>query len=110
MAITAYTQGTQTTTINTEHPLTTTTTGLLGIFILVVDTNALAGGDTLVLKLKTKCLTGGTSRVAYTLTYTGVQTDIMKYSVPIPVDVELSCTLTQTAGVSRSFPWKLLKV
>jgi hypothetical protein len=110
MAITAYAQGTQAATLTTEHVLATTTTGLLGIFILVVDTSALVAAETLVLKLKTKCLSGGTSRVAYTLTYTGVQTDAMKYSVPVPIDIELSCTLTQTGGTGRSYPWKLLKV
>jgi hypothetical protein len=66
--------------------------------------------DVLTLKIKTKCRSGGTSRLAFSAVYANVQADLIKYSPPIPVDVEIVCTLTQDEGTSRDFPWSLLKL
>lgn len=100
--------GTQAATIGTEHTLATITDA--GIYVFVVDTATLAAGDRLELRIKTKCLTGGTSRVTYLQAYADAQPadDAMKNSVPIPSDIEAVFTLKQTAGTGRNFPWKVL--
>lgn len=108
MAISSVGSGTQTATVDTEHTLDTETTA--GVYVLVVDTANLVAGDIVVLKLKTKCLSGGTSRLAFQAVYANLQAEPMKYSPPVPADIEVVATLEQTDGTSRNFPWSLLKV
>ncbi len=81
-------------------------------YVLVVDTANLVNGETVELRLYTKCLTGGTERLAYLATYNQAQGEPMKYSVPVPADISLRATLKQTAYVStyKNFPWKLLSL
>jgi len=100
--------GSQTAILTTEHTLATETDE--GIYVLVVDTANMDLGDTVTLKIKTKYASGGTSRLAFSATYAHAQTEINKYSPPIPVDTEIICTLTQAAGTGRTFYWNLLKV
>lgn len=107
MGLTAVANGTQAATISTEHSLTQQTG--IGIYVLVVDTAAMASGDTLVVRLKTKVLSEGTSRITQEITMTGAQTVPNWRSEPIPVDVEIIATLLQSAGTGRSYPWKLLR-
>ena len=106
MAVTSADTNTQTAVISTEHTLATETTP--GVYVLVVDTANMALGDVVELRIKTKYTTGGTSRLAYKQTYAHIQSEINKYSIPIPVDAEIICTLKQTAGTGRDFPWNLL--
>ena len=106
MALASVGSDTQTATIDTEHTLDTETTA--GIYILVVDTSNMVDGDTVVLRIKTKYASGGTSRLAFTATYVNAQTELNKYSPPIPVDAEIICTLEQTDGTGRDFYWNLL--
>jgi hypothetical protein len=108
MALTSVGSGTQTATLDTEHTLDTETDP--GVYVLVVDMANLANGDVVILRLKTKCKTGGTSRLAYQATYANVQGDPNKYSIPVPIDTELVATLEQTDGTGRDFPWNLLKL
>lgn len=98
--------GAQSATLDTEHTLTTQTTA--GTYVLVVDTNAMVAGDVLILRAKTKAKTGSTSRLAYMAVYANAQTDPNKYSIPIPVDVEVVFTLEQTDGTGRSFDYNVL--
>jgi hypothetical protein len=106
MAIASKTSGSQTAVIDTEHTLTTQTDA--GTYILVVDLNVLANGDTVVLKIKTKAKTGSTSHLAYSATYANVQSNLNVYSIPVPIDTEIVCTLEQTDGTGRTFDWNLL--
>lgn len=106
MALTSAATGSQTATIDTEHTLATETTA--GVYVLVIDTANLVNGDIVILRIKTKYASGGTSRLAYSQTYSNVQTDLIKYSIPIPIDTEVICTLEQTDGTGRAFPWNLL--
>ena len=106
MAVTSAASGDQTAIIDTEHTLTPQTTP--GAYVLVVDTANLVLGDVVELRIKTKYASGGTSRLAYKQTYAHVQADINKYSIPVPVDTEIICTLKQIDGTGRSFPWNLL--
>jgi hypothetical protein len=108
MAVTSVGTATQTATLDTEHTLDTETTP--GVYVLVVDTANLVAGDIVLLRIKTKYTTGGTSRLAYIKEFAGVQTEPNKYSVPVPVDAEIVCTLEQTDGTGRDFPWNLLRL
>ena len=113
MAVTAHASGTQTATISTEHFLTSP--NVAGTFTLHVDTNAMAAGDVLELRIYQMVLTGGTQRVAYFQQYIGAQNadDLIKISVPISNELTdtnaLRFSLKQTAGTGRAFPWKVLK-
>jgi len=107
MALTVVAEGDQVAVIGTEHTLSTQIGA--GVHLLVVDTGAMALGDILELRIKTKVRTGGTSRLAYSVSYSQVQGDPNKYSVPVPSDVELVATLKQTAGTGRTFPWKIYR-
>lgn len=113
MAVTAFASGTQTATIGTEHFLSSP--NVAGTFTLHVDTNALAAGDVVELRVYQIVLTGGTSRVAYYMRYEGAQPtdDVIKVSVPISNELtdtnSLRFSLKQTFGTGRSFPWKVLK-
>ena len=108
MALTLKASGTQTANVTTEHTLTTETDA--NVYVLVVDTAEMVLADILELRIYTKCLAGGTSRLAYIASYAHVQGQPNKYSVPVPCDIECKVTLKQTAGVSRDFPWALLNL
>lgn len=107
MGLVAAASGTQTAAVGTEHQLSTQTGA--GIYVLVVDTNNMAAGDALTLKIKTMAIGSGVTRLAYTLTYADLQAEPVKYSVPVPSNNSITVSLTQTAGTSRSFPWSLLR-
>jgi len=106
MTVASVATATQTATIDTEHVLTIQT--IAGVYVLVVDMGNLASGDIVILRIKTKYASGGTSRLAYICEFAGVQTEPLKYSVPVPVDTEIICTLEQTDGTGRNFPWNIL--
>jgi hypothetical protein len=93
--------------ISTEHTLSTQTTA--GVYVLVVDCNAMVLGDTVELRVKTKYASGGTERQARVYILANVQEDANFYSDPIPIDNSVKVTLLQTAGTGRAFPWNLLK-
>jgi len=61
-------------------------------------------------RIYTKVLSGGTSRLAYQVTYTGVQGEPIKYSVPVPANIEIRATIEQTGGTLRAYPWALLSI
>lgn len=108
MTVASVASGSQAATITTEHTLTTITTA--GVYVLVVDTNVLVNGDVLELRAKTKAKTGSSSREAFFGAYRDAQGQPNKYSMPIPVDVEIVLTLKQTAGTGRTFDWSVLKL
>ncbi len=94
--------------VGTEHTLATSVTGKT--YVLCVDCGAMVNGDILELRLLTKVLSGGTSRLAYYVVYAHIQGQPQKYSVPVPANIELVATLKQTAGTARSYPWSLLSL
>jgi hypothetical protein len=106
MSVTSVIHGSQTATIDTEHTLDTQTTA--GVYVLVVDMSNLAAGDIVILRIKTKAVHDGTSHLAYEKEYSGVITEKHTYSIPVPIDTEIICTLEQTDGTGRAFPWNLL--
>lgn len=108
MGVESIAHGAQAATVPTEHTLTTQTDK--AVYVLVVDTNVMVNADVLHLTINTKAVHDGTSRIAFQATYANIQSDLIKYSPPIPVDVEIVCTLNQLEGTSRTFPWSLLKI
>ena len=98
--------GTQAATVTTEHTLATVTTA--GNYLLLVDTNALALGDELILRVKLKVLSGGTTRLAFQATYKNVVGEPIIQSIPVSVVEEAIFTLEQATGTSRSFPWAVV--
>jgi hypothetical protein len=94
----------------TEQTLATDTAN--HTYVLVVDTATLVNGETLELRIYTKCLTAGTERLAYMATYVNAQGEPMKYSIPVPADISCKVTLKQSVYVStyKAFPWKLLSI
>jgi len=109
MSVTSNQSGSQTATIGTEHTLGTAIT-TPGVYVLVVDTNAMVNGDVLELRVYSKCKTGSTSRQVRIGAFANVQVDPNKYSIPIPVDTECTFTLKQTAGTGRAFDWNILSL
>src|SRR3989442_36737 len=106
MALSEESSGTQTATISTEHSLAAPTTA--NVRILVVDTNAMANGDVLELRIKQKVLSGGTERVAFYAAFANVQFEPILISLPVAQFRGGTFTLTQTAGTGRAFPWQIL--
>ena len=100
--------GTQAATIDTEHTLSTITTN--NTLVLLVDANAMLDADELTLRVKTKVLSGGAIRLIYQAFYLHAQEMPIKISIPVPSDQEYVATLEQTAGIGRSFPWKILSL
>ncbi len=115
MAVTAQATGTKTVSVvGTAETLADV--AVAGTFTLHVDTNALADGDTLELRVYQIVLTGGTRRVAYYGMWTDVQPadDQIKISVPISNELTDSGSLRfelnqKTGSGARAFPWKILK-
>jgi len=111
MAVTAFSSGTQTATIGTEHFLANVDQA--GVFILEVDVNALAAGDIVELRVYRMVLAGGTARLESVYTFMGVQEILVKRAIPISNDHNdaqaLRFSLKQTFGTGRAFPWKVLK-
>lgn len=108
MALNIVGEADQVATVGTEHTLDTETTS--GVFQLRVDTKNMVLGDEVEIRMKTKVRTGGTSGQEHYAVYKHNQTDPIKKSIPVESDVELICTLKQTAGTSRTFPWKLIRI
>jgi hypothetical protein len=92
----------------TEQSLVTSTTS--GTFVLVVDTNNMANGDSLELRIYTKPLASSSARLAYFASFIHAQALPAKYSVPVPSNNQIQGTLKQTGGVNRNYDWVLLQV
>jgi len=108
MGVQSVANGTQTAAVGSEHDLSTQTG--VGVYVLVVDTTNMASGDTLELRVKTKNQAGEAAVESYVDSYSDAQTSPQKYTVPVPVDTEITVTLKQTAGTARDFPWNLLRM
>lgn len=109
MAVSSNQSGSQTATISTEHQLGTTITAA-GVYVLVVDTNAMAAGDRLELRIKSKSRSADAERQAACAVFEGAQIDPIKHSIPVPTDCDFSATLKQTAGTGRAYPWNILSL
>lgn len=100
--------GSQTAVINTEHTLSTETTA--NNLVLYVDTNAMALGDELEIRVKLKVRSTGTTREMQVGHYAHVQGQPVKATIPVASVHETVFTLKQTAGTGRAFPWEVVSL
>lgn len=111
MSVTSVASGTKTAD-GTEQTLEGSNIVAAGTYVLVVDMVNLANGDIVELRVKTKCLSGGTLQLVYFATYANAQTELNTISVPVPIDgtvsTQISFTLKQTLGTNRNFPWNVM--
>ncbi len=108
MAVSVSSSGTQLCVIATEHTLKADTAS--GAYELHVDAGAMIAGDTIEIRLKEPVLLAGTVRAALYATFAGaIAEPNIKVLGPAAFDQGVTATLKQTAGVGRSFPWKLLR-
>jgi hypothetical protein len=113
MAVTAFSSGTQTCTVTTEHFVADIDEA--GVFVFEVDLNAAVDGDVFELRVYKMILTSGTSRVLYPQRFYGAQATDDKIKTSLPIVNELTdatairCSIKQTFGTSRNIPWKVLK-
>jgi hypothetical protein len=113
MAVTAQAVGTQVAVVGTEHFVSAV--AVAGTYTFHVSTRNMLAGDALELRVYQIVLTGDAAEVVYMQSYTGalVVDDAVKVSVPISNELTdanaLRFSLKQTAGVARSFPWKVLR-
>lgn len=77
-------------------------------YVLEIDTNDIANGETLIVRVKTRTLSGGSTRLAYSANYANIQGEPIKISVPVPSLYELIVTLEGTNTLS--IPWNLMTV
>lgn len=108
MALISLTSGSQTSSISSEHSLSQSSG--IGVYILTVDTALMEVSDIVTIRVKTKLLPESSFEVAYEETFADVQDIPNKYSVPIPSVNEVNCTLLQSAGTSKVYPWNLLRM
>lgn len=108
MAVTEYSDGSQTATLDTEHTLDTITDP--GSFVLNVDLNAMQAADTVLLRVKLMTRSGGTTRLHQVQSFTNAQTELIAISNPVANVHELVFTLEQTDGTGRAYPWSIFQL
>lgn len=91
-----------------EDNIQTITTS--GSFVLTIDTNAMALGDEIVIRVKHKVRSVGTTRLYDEVVYAHNQDRQVKISIPAPSTNEVVFTLEQTAGTNRTYPWEILEL
>lgn len=109
MSVSVLSQGSILTTA-AEQNLLTTAEQTPGIYVLVVDANAMVGGDTVVLRLKEKVRSTSTSRARKKTTLTGAQDPAVVEVGPIEITHELQATIQRTAGTDRTFDWQIRRI
>lgn len=100
--------GDQTAVVTTEHTLTTITDA--GTYVLYVDTANMVLIDEVELRAKVKVKSDGTTREFLLETYTHVQGQPVKASIPVASINEVVFTLKQTAGTARTFKWEVVQL
>ena len=79
-------------------------------FTFKLDTAAMDTGDTTVIIISDVVLAAGTYRVYKTETYTGPQTEPIKFLAPLWITQKIKVTVQQTTiGTYRDYPWALLQ-
>ena len=95
--------------IGVETTLTTDNTN--AFYTMVFDTTNMALGDTVVARIYRVVLSGGPLVQAWEASFgPSTQTNNVKISPGLPSPWSLKCTLTQTAGTGRTFPWSLERI
>ncbi|MCI0558752.1 MAG: hypothetical protein MN733_09670 [Nitrososphaera sp.] len=79
-----------------------------GVFQVAVDTENLANGDVLEIKIYTKVLAGSTKHLVFHAIYAHAQAELVKISPPIMSPNYFEATLTLT-GTTRTFDWAIMR-
>lgn len=113
MAISLYAHGTQAAVIATEHLLTDVV--MPGTYSLSIDLSAMAAADAVQVRVYSKVLAGGASRVVSMTEFLDAQSADARIHISIPIsnvlleENSVRFTLRQTAGGVRSFPWAVIR-
>lgn len=106
MAVSVKDSSSQTCTVTTEHVISTITDA--GVYYLVADFNASAGGstpDVFEVRYYGKARSGDTERLMDIFSLQGAQVCPLVAFKPVISPHHLKITLKQTAGSSRAVPW-----
>lgn len=106
--LTSTASGTQTAVITTEHTLNSPAGP--ATYLLVVDTTNMANGDVLELRCKSKAKAAGSAIVFCIGSYSNIQADPLKISIPVASVDGGTFTLKQTAGTGRAYDWNLYQI
>jgi len=90
--------------INVENVFFSATTN--NWFSGYLDLTNMASGDTTILKVYTQIVSPGNYVVYVSQTYTGAQSSPQVYFAPMPSDIAIKFTLTQTAGTARTYQYR----
>jgi hypothetical protein len=110
MAISEYVTGTETVS-GTEWSMTTDTSGpdadtTDGVFMAVVDLNAMAAGDVFEFKCYEKARSGDTQRLIYSARFANVQACLF-VSPPLILLHGWDMTLKKISGTDRAINWSI---
>ena len=80
-------------------------------FTFKIDTGLMStsDADVMVLTIYDMVLSAGTLRIYKQETYTGTQTEPIKFLAPLWITQEIKVTMQQTAGVNKNYAWALLE-
>jgi hypothetical protein len=80
-------------------------------FTFKIDTGLMStsDADVMVLTIYDMILGAGTLRIYKQETYTGTQTEPIKFLAPLWITQEIKVTMQQTAGVNKNYAWALLE-
>ena len=80
-------------------------------FVFKIDTSEMltSDADVMTIVIYDIAVDGGTLAVYKTETYTGTQTEPIKFMAPLWITEEIKITMQQTAGVNKSYDWALLE-
>lgn len=81
-----------------------------GTYVLRVDTTNMADGDVLELRAYSKANGSASEVLAWYASIANAQSEILKYSPPIPTADDIKFTLKQTAGTNRTYQWAVLNL
>ena len=93
------------TTDGTEQTLNTSV--FVGGHVVQIDLSAMQAGDTVVLRAKTKTLTGSAVATFIEQTFSGVQTEPIAQTEPVTSPFSFTTTLQRTGGSDRAYPWSI---
>ena len=79
-----------------------------GTFTIYINRTNMALGDSAILRVKTKVLSGDTADLIDQATL-NIQSSVVVRSLPYDSDQQLIFTLEQTAGTNRSYTWKVMQ-
>lgn len=96
-------------TINAETQTGTDAT-TNATYVYKLNTNNLAAGDVLEVRIYCRDVAAGSIAQAWKATYSGVQTSPLKISPPVPSDQLIRFTIKQTAGSGRTFVFSVLRI